>query len=160
MGEGQREKDTQNPKQAPGSELTAQSLMRGLNSRNWDHDLSWNWRLNRLSHSGAPTFSALSLMTILSGRKCSSYFMEEEADARGCDVPKVTQLVSNKIKTKPGLSEKSFVLSIIPQLPITVHSILLPLPIPSQIPHIHLLGHISFCTTFLLIQNISIMIWI
>ena len=29
--EGQREKETQNPKQAPGSELSAQSLMGGLN---------------------------------------------------------------------------------------------------------------------------------
>ena len=31
-GEGQRERETQNPKQAPGSELSAQSLTRGLNS--------------------------------------------------------------------------------------------------------------------------------
>ena len=30
-GEGQRERETQNPKQAPGSELSAQSLMRGSN---------------------------------------------------------------------------------------------------------------------------------
>ena len=30
--EGQREKETQNPKQAPGSDLSAQSLMQGLNS--------------------------------------------------------------------------------------------------------------------------------
>ena len=32
-GEGKRERETQNPKQAPGSELSAQSLMRGSNSR-------------------------------------------------------------------------------------------------------------------------------
>ena len=32
-GEGQREKETQNPKRAPGSELSAQSLMWGSNSR-------------------------------------------------------------------------------------------------------------------------------
>ena len=31
--EGQRERETQNPKQALGSELSAQSLTRGLNSR-------------------------------------------------------------------------------------------------------------------------------
>ena len=31
-GEGQRERETQNPKQAPGSELSAQSLTWGLNS--------------------------------------------------------------------------------------------------------------------------------
>ena len=32
-GEGQRERETQNPKQALGSELSAQSLMRGSNSQ-------------------------------------------------------------------------------------------------------------------------------
>ena len=32
VGEGRREKETQNPKQAPGSELSAQSLMQGSNS--------------------------------------------------------------------------------------------------------------------------------
>ena len=32
-GEGQRERETQNPKQVPGFELSAQSLMWGLNSR-------------------------------------------------------------------------------------------------------------------------------
>ena len=31
-GEGQRERETQNPKQAPGSELSAQSWMRGSDS--------------------------------------------------------------------------------------------------------------------------------
>ena len=31
MGEGQRERETQNLKQAPGSELSAQSPMQGLN---------------------------------------------------------------------------------------------------------------------------------
>ena len=38
MGEGQRERETQNPKQAPGSELSAQSPMQRLNSqtaRSW-----------------------------------------------------------------------------------------------------------------------------
>ena len=44
-GEEQRERETQNPKQAPGSELSAQIPTWGLNpwtdlSRN--HDLSWN----------------------------------------------------------------------------------------------------------------------
>ena len=32
-GEGQRESETQNPKQAPGSEVSAQSPTRGPNSR-------------------------------------------------------------------------------------------------------------------------------
>ena len=31
VGEGLREKETQNPKQAPGSELSAQSLTQGSN---------------------------------------------------------------------------------------------------------------------------------
>ena len=34
MGEGQRERETQNPQQAPGSELSAQSPMRGLEPTN------------------------------------------------------------------------------------------------------------------------------
>ena len=33
-GEGQRERKTQNPKQAPGSELSAQSPTQGLKLRN------------------------------------------------------------------------------------------------------------------------------
>ena len=33
VGEGQRERETQNPKQAPGSKLSAQSLMQGSNQR-------------------------------------------------------------------------------------------------------------------------------
>ena len=33
MGEGQRERETQNPKQTPGSKLSTQSLMHGLNPR-------------------------------------------------------------------------------------------------------------------------------
>ena len=31
-GEGRRERETQNPKQGPDSELSAQSLMQGLDS--------------------------------------------------------------------------------------------------------------------------------
>ena len=33
MGEGQRARETQNPKQVPGSELSAQSLTQGSNPR-------------------------------------------------------------------------------------------------------------------------------
>ena len=51
-GEG-REKETQNWKQAPGSELPAQSLIKGLNSWTIDHDLSRSQMFNRLSHPGA-----------------------------------------------------------------------------------------------------------
>ena len=48
----ERERERQNLKQAPGSELSAQSPMWGSNSqtaRSWP-----GWMLNRLSHPGAP----------------------------------------------------------------------------------------------------------
>ena len=56
MGERKRERETQNPKQAPGSELSPQSPTQGSNSRTVrsDHDLSRSRMLNRLSHPGAP----------------------------------------------------------------------------------------------------------
>ena len=54
MWEGQRERETQNPKWALGAELSAQSPMWGLNSRTRDHDLSRSRMPNRLSHPGAP----------------------------------------------------------------------------------------------------------
>ena len=46
IAKGQREKETQNPKQAPGSEPSAQSLARGSNSwtgRSWP-ELKWRVR--------------------------------------------------------------------------------------------------------------------
>ena len=52
-GEGQRERETQNPKQAPGSVPTAQSLTWGSNPKSMDHDLSRSWMLNGLIHPGA-----------------------------------------------------------------------------------------------------------
>ena len=56
--EGQRERETQNPKQAPGSELSAQRRTRGSNSQQRDHDLSRSQPLNWLSHPGAPGLSS------------------------------------------------------------------------------------------------------
>ena len=53
-----RERETQNVKQAAGSELSAQSPTWGLNSRTQDHDLSQSRTLNRLSQPGAPQVSA------------------------------------------------------------------------------------------------------
>ena len=47
-----RERETQNLKQAPGSELSAQSQMWGSNSQNIRSDMSWSWMLNRLNHPG------------------------------------------------------------------------------------------------------------
>ena len=52
--EGQRTRETQNPKQTPGSELSAQSPTRGLNpqtERSWPELKSV---ANRLSHPGTP----------------------------------------------------------------------------------------------------------
>ena len=53
-GEGQRERETQNLKQAPGSELSTQSPMWGLNPG--DHDVNRSQTFNQLSHPGAPPF--------------------------------------------------------------------------------------------------------
>ena len=47
--EGQRERETQNLKQAPGSELSAKSPTRGLNPRTAILDLSQSRQLNRLT---------------------------------------------------------------------------------------------------------------
>ena len=58
-GEGRRERETQNSRQAPGSELSAQSLTRGLKSstaRSWPEPKSDTYRL---SHPGAPSSSFL-----------------------------------------------------------------------------------------------------
>ena len=53
-GEGQRERETQNRKQAPGSEPSAQSLTRGSNSRTAISWTGWSRTLNRLRHPVAP----------------------------------------------------------------------------------------------------------
>ena len=52
----ERERETQNPKQAPGSELSAQSTTGVWTHKPWDHDLSRSLTLNRLSHPGTPIF--------------------------------------------------------------------------------------------------------
>ena len=48
-GEGAEREGEQNPKQAPGSELSAQSPTRGLNYRPRDHGLSRSQMLNCLT---------------------------------------------------------------------------------------------------------------
>ena len=53
-GEGQRERETQNRKQAPGSEPSAQSPMRGSNPRTVRSWPGWSRTLNQLRHPGAP----------------------------------------------------------------------------------------------------------
>ena len=53
-GEGQRERETQNRKQAPGSEPSAQSPTWGSNSRTARSWPGWSRTLNRLRHPGAP----------------------------------------------------------------------------------------------------------
>ena len=64
MGEGQRERETQNRKQAPGSEPSAQSLTRGSNSRTARSWPGWSQTLNRLRHPGAPTLLFSKLRSI------------------------------------------------------------------------------------------------
>ena len=57
IGKEQRERETHNPKQAPGSELSAQSLTQGLKvwtHELWDHDLSWRQTLYWLRHPASP----------------------------------------------------------------------------------------------------------
>ena len=55
-GEGaERERETQNPKQAPGSELSAQNPRRVSNSEWGGPDLSQSQKFNRLSRPGAST---------------------------------------------------------------------------------------------------------
>ena len=53
-GEGQRERVTQNPRQAPGSELSAQTQCKAWTHELWDHDLSQSWSPNQMSHPRAP----------------------------------------------------------------------------------------------------------
>ena len=53
-GEGQRERETQNRKQPPGSEPSAQSPTQGSNSRTARSWPGWSRTLNRLRHPGAP----------------------------------------------------------------------------------------------------------
>ena len=67
VGEGQRETHTQIPKQAPGSELSAQSLMWGSilwTMRSWSEPKSRVGTLNRLSHPGAPPYDFLSFFPV------------------------------------------------------------------------------------------------
>ena len=59
-GEGQRERETQNQKQVPGSESSAQSPTRGSNSRTTRLWPGWSRTLNRLRHPGAPKARFLS----------------------------------------------------------------------------------------------------
>ena len=54
MGEGQREREIENPKQAPGSELSAQSPTGAQTHKLRDHDLNRSQLLKQLSHTGAP----------------------------------------------------------------------------------------------------------
>ena len=58
-GEGQKERETQNLKQAPGSEPSVQSPTRGSNSRTTRWWPGWSRTLNRLCHPGAPVCSLL-----------------------------------------------------------------------------------------------------
>ena len=49
-GGGQRDRETQNPKQAPGSELQHRAWHGAWTHELWDHDLSCRWTFNQMSH--------------------------------------------------------------------------------------------------------------
>ena len=53
----ERERETQNPKQVPGSELSAQSPVRDSKPGPRDHDPSRSQIFNLLSHPGTPTLN-------------------------------------------------------------------------------------------------------
>ena len=61
-GDGQRERETQNRKQAPGSEPSAQSLTWGSNSRTTRSWPGWSRTINWLRHPGAPEIFILTVM--------------------------------------------------------------------------------------------------
>ena len=56
-GEGQRERKTQNLKQAPGSRCQHRARCGVWSHKPRDHDLSWSWILNQVSHPGTPHFT-------------------------------------------------------------------------------------------------------
>ena len=66
-----RERETQNSKQAPGSEC----LMRGSNSRMVRSDLSRNQMLNGLSHPGAPSLPVFYLDVCFFAIKLHALFL-------------------------------------------------------------------------------------
>ena len=67
-GEGQRERETQNLKQAPGSEPSAQTAQCGAWTHEmWDHDLCRSWPLNQPSHPGTPTLQRFVMFHISLG---------------------------------------------------------------------------------------------
>ena len=79
VGEGQRERETQNLKQAPGFELSAQSLRWGSNSqtaRSWP-ELKWD--TYRLSHPGALENVFKMLYSLDSDKKNSRFILRETA---------------------------------------------------------------------------------
>ena len=60
-GEGQTEGRTEDPKHALCWQQRAQR--RAQPHKLWDHDLTWSWTLNWLSHPGAPGFFFFSFFT-------------------------------------------------------------------------------------------------
>ena len=65
-GEGQKERETQNPKQDLGSWACQHRAPRGTRTHQpWDHDQSRSWTLNRLSHPGAPILFFFNLFMVL-----------------------------------------------------------------------------------------------
>ena len=53
-GGGGAETERETRIQAPGSELSAQSLTLSWTQKPREHNLSWSWAINQLSHPGTP----------------------------------------------------------------------------------------------------------
>ena len=82
MGEGQRKRETQIPKQAPGSELSAQRPTRGSNSRTVRSLPELKPVLNRLSHPGALTFTYFLRESVSRGSTKREGVTDSEAGSR------------------------------------------------------------------------------
>ena len=75
-GEGQIERETQNRKQSPGSEPSAQSPTQGSNSQTTRSWPGWSRTLNRLRHPGAPLCSFLNQVGFLLSCRSPIYIFD------------------------------------------------------------------------------------
>ena len=84
---GEKEKETQNLKQAPSLSCQPRAQRGARTSEPWDHDLSWSQTLNQLSHPGVPEsmlFSAnMSIHTFPWTRKLTANQQAKEANLEG-----------------------------------------------------------------------------
>ena len=111
-GKGQRERHTQNPKQAPGSELSARCPTQARTHEPWDHHLSRSQTLNWLSHPGAPCILSLTnklileftdfLLGLLPGLQEPVWGRETNEDLWGPGTPSEKVLPSSWVNGEPN----------------------------------------------------------